>query len=249
MNKRKINLSTFLIMLIILLGIIVFFAFAVLNAYDAVAPKDERIAELEKSVSDLKRELELEKFILGIDDEQVGENTTQDNTANNEDVQNYKNEIDKLKQEIVGYKTKLQDFEKDVVGEENFKIGIYVYSYDVVTIGSDGEESIPKPFTLCFDFEEDKKVSANLVGEESGCYNGTYEIFKDVVKCTFTEIDNESGGVTDQKLENAIVVVLKRVNDMQLSFLTQDEKTSSKDFGIKDSEIRLYTYTPDTVKQ
>lgn len=244
MNKRKINLSTFLIMLIILLGIIVFLAFSILNVYETIAPKDEKIATLERSVTDLKKELELEKFILGIDDEQVGENT-----ANNEDVQNYKNEIDKLKQEIVGYKTKLQDFEKDVVGEENFKIGSYVYSYDVVTIGSDGEESIPKPFTLCFDFEEDKNVSANLVGEESGCYNGTYEIFKDVVKCTFTEIDNESGGVTDQKLENAIVVVLKRVNDMQLSFLTQDEKTSSKDFGIKDSEIRLYTYTPDTVTQ
>lgn len=245
MNKRKVNLSTFIIMLILLLGIIVFFAFAVLNAYDAVAPKDERIAELEKSVSDLKRELELEKFISGNDenlnDESVG--------TNNEDVQKYKDEIDKLKQEIVGYKTKLQDFEKDVVGEENFKIGSYVYSYDVVTIGSDGEESIPKPCTLCFDFEEDKNVSANLVGEESGCYNGTYEIFKDVVNCTFTEIDNESGGVTNQKLENAIVVVLKRVNDMQLSFLTQDEKTSSKDFGIKDSEIRLYTYTPNTVTQ
>ena len=81
-------------MLIILLGIIVFLAFSILNVYETIAPKDEKIATLERSVTDLKKELELEKFILGIDDEQVGENT-----ANNEDVQNYKNDLYQTKKQ------------------------------------------------------------------------------------------------------------------------------------------------------
>lgn len=245
MNKRKVNLSTFIIMLILLLGIIVFFAFAVLNAYDAVAPKDERIAELEKSVSDLKRELELEKFISGNDenlnDESVG--------TNNEDVQKYKDEITKLQNEIMGYKTKLQDFEKAVEGAENFKTGIYQYDYDIVMDQVEGEASSTLSLGIAFNFKEDKTIYANLAGHETGAYNGTYEVFKDTVKCTFTEYENESGGVSGQKLEKEIVVVLKRISDMQLSFLTQDEKTSSKDFNIKDEDIRVFTYRPVPVIQ
>lgn len=245
MNKRKVNLSTFIIMLILLLGIIVFFAFAVLNAYDAVAPKDERIAELERSVSDLKRELELEKFISGNDETQDDESLG----TNNEDVQKYKDEITKLQNEIIGYKTKLQDFEKDVVGAENFKIGKYLYDYDVVMEQGEGEEEATLSLGVGFYFKEDKTIYANLAGHETGAYNGTYEVFKDTVKCTFTEYENESGGVFGQKLEKEIVVVLKRISDMQLSFLTQDEKTSSKDFNVKDEDIRIFTYMPETVKQ
>ena len=243
MNKRKVNLSTFIIMLILLLGIIVFFAFAVLNAYDAVTPKDEKIAELERSVSDLKRELELEKFISGNDenlnDESLG--------TNNEDVKKYKDEITKLQNEIMGYKTKLQDFEKDVEGAENFKIGRYQYDYDIVMEQGEGEATLS--LGVGFYFKEDKTIYANLAGHETGAYSGTYEVFKDTVKCTFTEYENESGGVSDQKLEKEIVVVLKRIRDMQLSFLTQDGKTSSKDFNVKDEDIRVYTYMPETVKQ
>lgn len=250
-NTLKLNLSRFMLFIFALLLILITLIFVVINLKGNIQAKDSQIASLKESVRTLKKQVPLASSSndnsTEIDnyEKKLGTYENQINNYKNE-INTYKNELETLREDYYGLKMNLTEFEKETEGKENFILGRYSYYYDVIIEeGQDSQWELN--LSVSFAFKEDNTVWANLAGHESGSLVGTYEVFKDSIKCTFTEYENESSGTYGAKLDQEEIVVLRRVNDKQLSFLTHNDKTMSEDFDIENGEIRFFTYEPSIV--
>lgn len=231
-------------LLFLFLLILVTLIVVIINLNQNISDRNEQIANLERIITGIPNNSNTNTIstINTSYEKQIEPYQRKIDEYKNE-IGTYKNEIQILQQENEGLKNNLREFEKEVVSKENFILGTYAFNYNVVLeAGEDSEWELP--LSVAFTFNEDNSVYGLLPGHESGLLVGTYEIFKDSVKCIFTEYENECSGTHGKKLDSQEIVLLKRVNDRQLSFLSQNDKPMSEDFDIDNGEYKIFTYEP-----
>lgn len=244
-NTLKLSFSRLVLFIFAILLILITLVFTVINLREDILAKDSQITSLKESVRSLEKQIPKESSSNDNFEKKIGTYENQISNYKNE-INTYKNELEILREENYGLKRNLTEFEKETEGKENFILGRYSYFYDVIIEeGQDSQWELN--LSVSFVFKEDNTVLANLAGHESGSLVGTYEVFKDSIKCTFTEYENESSGTYGSKLDQEEIVVLRRVNDKQLSFLTHNDKAMSEEFDIENGEIRFFTYEPSIV--
>lgn len=134
--------------------------------------------------------------------------------------ENLENKIIELEDSISNLEKKLidNDIKEDVEDEVYTEVTSVYYKYDYVEIVGEGtDEEWELELVMGFMLNSDGTVWGFLPGHETGNLVGTYTNNDNEIKCDFTEYESESGGVSGIKLDKKGSVILKKINETEIS--------------------------------